>query len=248
MQQRAAKIPKREPLETAKFTAKDHDVWQAILRMHQERRDKQIYPLFLEGVAELGITDECIPELDPINQILAKKSGFQGELVKGLELGDSFYPMLGERRFPIGNFIRSGQDLGYTPEPDIVHDLYGHLPFFISRRYGDFCQALGAEASRYLDRPDLLRQFERFFWFTIEFALIRTAAGLRIFGAGIASSVGECDYALGDAPTILPFDVDRIRKQEFRIDIMQPILFCLDSEEQLYGSLDDLFKKIRADR
>ena len=99
-----------------------------------------------------------------------------------------------------------------------------------------------------MDREDLLRQFERFFWFTIEFGLIKTNEGVRVFGAGIASSTGECAYALSDEPEVVPFDIDLIRKQEFRIDQMQKKLFLLESEEQLYSSLDELVKRVEADR
>jgi phenylalanine-4-hydroxylase len=192
----------------------------------------------------LGITEDRIPDLDEINEILESRSGFRGVFVKGLENGENFFRMLSKREFPVGNFIRGYQDIGYTPAPDIVHDLYGHLPFFTDRDYGDFCRDLGAVASRYGGRPGILRQFERFFWFTVEFGLIDTRDGLRIFGAGIASSLGECEYALSGVPEILPFSVDAVRQQEFRIDVLQPKLFCLESLEQLYGSLGELSRKV----
>lgn len=219
--------------------------WQLILGEHRQKRQAQICDLFLKGVEILGIKEDRIPSLEEINRTLEACSGFRGVFVEGLEEGASFYKMLSEKKFPIGNFIRSSKDLSYTPAPDIVHDLYGHLPFFTDKAYGDFCYEFGLAACQYLDRPDLLRQFERFFWFTIEFGLVKTAKGLRVFGAGIASSTGECEYALSGVPQVVPFDIDRIRHQEFRIDIMQPILFCLESPEQLYKSLPVLCEKIR---
>jgi len=234
-------------VQPARFDEEAQLTWHTILSEHRRKRENQIYDLFLKGLEILGIPEHRIPNLNEVNEILEKRSGFRGVFVEGLEEGGSFFRLLAERKFPVGNFIRSREDLNYTPAPDIVHDLYGHLPFFTDKRYGDFCHAIGVEACRYLDRPELLRQFERFFWFTIEFGLIKTPKGLRIFGAGIASSIGECEYALSGVPQIEPFDVDTIRQQEFRIDIMQPKLFCLENEEQLYESLDDLSRKVKAE-
>ncbi|MBK9322352.1 MAG: hypothetical protein IPM97_05260 [Bdellovibrionaceae bacterium] len=227
------------------FNSEETQTWREIITLHTKKRDHQVCDIFLKGLSELGITAERIPNLEEINKIIRQKSGFEGVYVSGLEDGQSFYKMLSEKKFPVGNFIRDRKDLGYTPEPDIVHDLYGHLPFFVDKEYGDFCYNFGVEACKYLNHPDFLRQFERFFWFTIEFGLIQTKDGLRVFGAGIASSTGECDYALSGKPKIIPFSVDAIRAQEFRIDVMQDHLFCLNSAEQLYGSLAELSENVK---
>jgi len=222
--------------------------WKKILSDHKQTRENQIVDLFHKGLVALEITEDKIPRLDELNKKLKGLTGFQGVFVDGLEDGNRFYTMLKQRLFPIGNFIRDKRDLTYTPEPDIVHDLYGHLPFFVDKKYADFCQRFGELACEFLDREDLLRQFERFFWFTIEFGLIKVDEEVRVFGAGIASSTGECAYALSGEPEVVPFDVDAIRKQEFRIDEMQKKLFLLDSKEQLYNSLDELYEKVLQDR
>ncbi len=222
--------------------------WCAILDKHSKIRSEKIVDLFDRGLRLLEIKNDRIPNLSDINKRLAALSGFKGVFVSGLEDGDRFFSMLAKREFPIGNFLRSKEDLSYTPEPDLIHDLYGHLPFFADRAYGDFCQEFGKMACQFLDRKDLLRQFERFFWFTAEFGLIKTKSGVRVFGAGIASSIGECEYALSGVPEVLPFDVDKIRHQEFRIDEMQKRLFILENVEQLYASLPVLFAKVSADR
>lgn len=232
-------------VQAKKFSDEDQLTWKEVLERHARTRDKQICDIFLNGVRVLNLSPEKIPELDEINQILKKCSGFEGILVEGLEEGPSFYKMLAQRKFPVGNFVRSRNDLSYTPAPDIIHDLYGHLPFYTSKSYADFCQSFGEAAITFTKHPDLLRQFERFFWFTAEFGLVKTQKGLRVFGAGIASSVGEIEYALSGKPEVLSFDIDRIRHQEFRIDQMQPLLFCLESPEQLYQSLPELCRRIR---
>src|SRR5262245_7977099 len=120
-------------MEAKDFNAEEQAVWRTILSEHRKKRGDQICDLFLKGVEELGIVEDQIPDMRQINRILSERSGFRGEFVRGYEEGNSFYPMLSERRFPIGNFIRSSKDLSYTPEPDVVHDLYGHMPFFIDR-------------------------------------------------------------------------------------------------------------------
>lgn len=172
-------------------------------------------------------------------------TGWEGVYVEGFENGESFYRLLSEKKFPIGNFIRDQQDLNYTPEPDVVHDFYGHIPFYADAEYADFNQRFGATAIQYVSQPEKFRQFERFFWFTCEFGLIETEQGRKIFGAGIASSIGECEYALSSKPEILPFDVDVIRRQEFRIDEMQKRLFILKNTKQLYDSLKELESHVR---
>ncbi|MGH1469193.1 MAG: phenylalanine 4-monooxygenase [Bdellovibrionales bacterium] len=237
-----------EILKQKDFGESGTSTWKKVLDNHSVVRKNQIVDVFHEGLEKLEIYSDKIPSLEEINFKLKDLSGFQGVFVKGLEEGKDFYKLLAERKFPIGNFIRSADDLNYTPEPDIIHDLYGHLPFFIDKEYGDFCQRFGEAACRFVDEPELFRQFERVFWFTIEFGLIKTKDGVRVFGAGIASSIGECEYSLSDAPEVLPFDIDVVRKQEFRIDEMQKRLFLLESAQQLYDSLPVLCNKVESER
>ncbi len=222
--------------------------WSSILNSHSKTRDRQVVDIFLKGIEYLDFTPQQIPNLEHVNKKLKTRGGFRGVFVAGLEDGKSFYKMLANKEFPIGNFIRNHKDLSYTPEPDIVHDLYGHMPFYTDPDYSRFCEKFGQAACQFLDHPQLLRQFERFFWFTIEFGLLKTKNGTKIFGAGIASSVGECEYALSGKPEVIPFSVDVIRKQEFRIDQMQTRLFQLESTEQLYSSLHELIRKVEADK
>lgn len=222
------------------FTEEEHGTWAAILAAHRPLRQQQLAQLFVDGVARLELDRPTIPTLEEVNARLGKLTGWSGVFVRGLEDGGGFYTLLREKKFPIGHFVRERKDLNYTPAPDVVHDLYGHVPFHTDARYADYCQRYGELACRYLDDPERLRRLERYFWFTNEFALVETAAGRRIFGAGIASSVAECAYALSDKPEVLPFDVERICAQEFRIDQIQPRLFVLESIDQLYGSFDKL--------
>lgn len=229
-----------------RFTEAEHRTWGAVIRGHRAKRAQQLAPLFLEGLEVLGLDRETIPSLDEVNEQLAARTGWRGVYVKGLEDGAGFYKLLREKKFPIGNFVRDEKDLNYTPEPDIVHDLYGHLPFHANRAYADYCQRYGELACEFLGDPVRLRRLERYFWFTNEFALVDLPQGRRIFGAGIASSLGECAYALSSEPEVLPFDVERICANEFRIDQMQKRLYVLPSVETLYDSFGALERCVRA--
>lgn len=220
------------------FSPEEHNTWQLLFARLKEKRSRQIVKIFSEGIEALGITGARIPDLDEVNLRLSALTGFRGTPVEGFEEAASFYEMLSRREFPIGFFIRSPEDLGYTPAPDIFHDLYGHLPFLVDPGYAYFCQELGRRTVKYAHDPALLRQWERLFWFGVEFSLVKTGDGIRIFGGGIASSYNECEYSLSGKAEVLPFDIELIRHQEFDISRMQERIFLLDSPRQLYDCLD----------
>lgn len=225
-------------VQLREFSPAEHLTWKLLFERQRPLRGEQIVKLFSEGIELLGLQADRIPDLEEVNRRLSALTGFRGVPVEGFEEPASFYEMLSRREFPIGFFIRSPEDLGYTPAPDIFHDLYGHLPFLIDCQYADFCQDLGARAMKFSGDPARFRQWERLFWFGVEFPLVKTPLGVRIFGGGIASSFSECEYALSGRPEVLPFDLEVIRQQEFDISKMQERIFLLESPEQLYGCLD----------
>lgn len=222
-------------LSLKNFTEDEHEVWKTLYKKQENSRKTMIIPEFSAGLQALGIFEDRIPDLPSVNEKLHRISGFKAVPVDGYEETDVFFARIARREFPVGNFIRDKQDLNYTPAPDVFHDLYGHVPFLAWPEYADFVQRFGERAYEHRHDPKILREFDRLFWFTIEFGLIETRQGVKIFGAGIASSYGECIYALSDEPQKIPFDWDTARQQEFRIDIMQPILFVLKSTEQLFN-------------
>lgn len=231
--------------EDFRFTAEDDQTWRMLFSRLDDIRPRVAHPLFVEGLAKLGMTNEKIPSLKEVNSRLKALTGWQAVPVEGLESGESFYPALARREFPVGNFIRDRQDLGYTPAPDIFHDLYGHVPFFVDQNYAEFCQQYGELYLRHIAFPERRLQLERFFWFTIEFGLIDLKGlGRRIFGGGILSSLSECQHSLSAEVTVTPFTIAEICAQDYRIDIMQPKLFVLQSEDQLYQSLSDLERHV----
>lgn len=234
-------------LEFKNFSPAEHRVWGQLFSQLDVAREKSIHPLFARGVECLGLTGAGVPVLDDVNRRLRAASGFVGVPVEGLEEATNFFVMLQNRQFPIGNFIRDARDISYTPAPDVFHDLYGHLPFLADKNYADFCAELGARALSHRQYPELLRQWERLFWFGVEFSLVKSERGHLIFGAGIASSNGECVYALSSKPSIKGFDLEEIRHRDYSIDKFQDVLFLLESPEQLYSCLDELDQKCRSE-
>ncbi len=220
------------------FTKAENHTWARLFERQKTPSSTLIYPLFSEGLTKLEIDSDRVPDLDQINKRLYRLTGFKGVLVVGHEAPASFFPMLSRREFPIGNFIRDAEDISYTPAPDIFHDLYGHLPFLANPDYADFSEKFGRIAMKYEHDEKIRLQFERLYWFTFEFGLIKTPHGNQIFGAGLASSSAEIDYALSDRPEVLPFDLEIIRKQDFKIDEFQKRLFLLENTKQLYSCLE----------
>lgn len=225
------------------FNIQDQETWKTLYSKQSALRKYQIIPEFSKGLELLEITEKQIPKLNNVNAHLKSLTGWEAVYVKGFEGPETFFKLLAHRQFPIGSFIRDAKDLSYTPEPDIFHDLYGHIPFYTISEYAKFCEQFGLLAMKYIENPKILEEFQRLFWFTIEFGLIQTKMGLKIFGAGIASSFSECDFALSTEPELIDFDLNKIRHQEFRIDIMQKKLFVLKSQDQLYSCLNE-FERI----
>ena len=229
----------REVVEKS-WTDEEHDTWTRLFERLEGCRQNQAHPLFSKGVRELGLTSAGIPDMRKINAVLEAKTGWRGVFVTGLVDGAEFLVDLAEKRFPIGNFIRDKGDLNYTPAPDIFHDLYGHLPFLMDTDYADFCARLGRVAFKYRDNKNAVRMCERLFWFGVEFPLVETEAGRRIFGGGILSSYGESNYSLSKEPEVVPFNLREIVDRDYNINEMQKRIYLLASPSQLYNCLPEL--------
>lgn len=227
------------------FSADDQKTWTQLYDRLDDCRRNLAHPLFAQGIDILGLSAERIPELAPINKILLPLTGWQGFVADGFVKAEHFFAHLKARRFPVGNFLRAAKNLNYTPAPDIFHDLYGHLPFFTDPDFSDFCQRFGVSAEKYADTPDKIDQYDRLFWFGVEFPLIKYNAEKRIFGGGILSSYRESYYSLGTEPEVRPFNLEVIRNHAFYIDKLQNILYLLENKHQLYDCLPAFEKLVR---
>lgn len=219
----------------AQYTAADHATYRRLYERQLQQLPGLACDEFISAVQQLG-TPELIPRFDDISERLMKATGWQIVGVPGLIPEEAFFALLAERRFPVTDWIRTPAEFDYVVEPDIFHDLFGHVPLLFNPVFADYMQAYGAgglKASR-LDACELLA---RLYWYTVEFGLIHTPQGLRAYGAGILSSAGELRHSVtSPEPERVGFDLQRLMRSRYRIDTFQASYFVIDSFQQLFDA------------
>jgi phenylalanine-4-hydroxylase len=212
-----------------RFSAEDHETWDILCERQTRLLEGRIVKPFMEGLAALGLDERGIPELGRLNSRLQPLTGWRCVAVAGLVPDQAFFAMLGERVFPIGNFIRTRAQLDYLEEPDCFHDIYGHVPMLAHRGLADAMQRFGAKGAKAVaaGRGDAVA---RLYWHTVEFGLAREQGEVRILGAGLASSFGEAAKSLED-PVLerRRFSVEAAVNTPYRHDAMQPLYLVADS-------------------
>lgn len=209
------------------YTKTDHDTWSRLHRRQAELLRGRICDEYFDGLAALGIAADGIPNFRDLNRVLMGATGWQVVAVPGLVPDRVFFTHLAARRFPAGFWIRRPEEFDYIEEPDVFHDIFGHVPLLMNPAYADFVAAYGEAGLRQSDPTDLAR-LARLYWYSVEFGLIETKAGLRIFGAGIASSPGETVFALeSPSPNRIGFDTVRVMRTLYRIDDYQQSYFVM---------------------
>jgi phenylalanine-4-hydroxylase len=217
----------------AQYTPEQHAVWQTLYQRQCQLLPGRACDEFMQGLQALPISAHQIPRFDELNQVLMAATGWQVVAVPGLVPDEVFFNHLAHRRFPSGNFIRQAHELDYIEEPDVFHDVFGHVPMLMNPVIADFVQAYGQGGLR-AQRLGQLPQLARVYWYTIEFGLVQQADGLRLFGAGIASSFTESQYALSSPlPHRLRFDLERVMRTRVHIDDLQQSYFVLNSLDEL---------------
>jgi phenylalanine-4-hydroxylase len=207
------------------FTADEHAMWDRLFARQSEMLPGRAADAFLRGIDVLKLEKPGIPDYRELNARVVA--------VPGLVPDDVFFDHLANRRFPAGNFIRTPQQLDYLQEPDVFHDVFGHVPMLADPIFADYMVAYGEGGLRSL-QFDALKQLARLYWYTVEFGLIREGGGLRIYGAGIVSSYAESVFALdSDSPNRIGFDLARVMRTDYRIDDFQQNYFVIDSLDQL---------------
>jgi phenylalanine-4-hydroxylase len=228
------------------FSPEEHRTWGTLFRNLDHCRKEQADTTFSRGVELLGLNASGVPSIKDVNAKLERITGWNGVPVEGLEENGSFFEAMANKKFPIGNFIRDARDVNYTPAPDVFHDLYGHLPFFTDPDYAKFCEEFGRRAAKVKDNPKGMDLWGRLFWFGVEFPLIETPKGHRIFGGGILSSFGESNYCLSDKPEVRPFNIAEIVDRTYKIDEFQRTIFLLGNKLELYDCLPAYEKLVLA--
>jgi len=220
------------------FTAEEHRVWDLLFSRQQARLAGRTVAPFERGLDVLRLSRPGIPRFDELNERLAARTGWTVVAVPGLLPDEVFFGHLGQRQFPAGNFIRSAQSLDYLEEPDVFHDVFGHVPMLTDPRIADLLQAIGRHGVE-AAATGTLHRLSRLYWYTIEFGLAREQGALRIYGAGLASSFGEAGFALDDPrPWRRPFALREVLRTPYRSDSFQPGYFVVDCFDRLLDQLE----------
>jgi phenylalanine-4-hydroxylase len=215
------------------YTAEDHQTWLTLYDRQAAILPGRACRQYLDGLAALDLRGHGIPEFGALSERLHALTGWQVVAVPGLVPEDVFFEHLANRRFPAGNFIRRPDQLDYLQEPDIFHDVFGHVPMLTDPVFADYMVEYGRGGLR-AGGFGRLANLARLYWYTVEFGLLRTDEGLRIYGAGIVSSRTESVFALDDAsPNRLGFDLQRVLRTPYRIDDFQQVYFVIDSLQAL---------------
>ena len=221
------------PQDWARYTPAEHALWDRLFARQAEQLKDRAHPAFLEGLDVLHLSRPGIPDFAELSERLYRATRWRVVAVPGLVPDEVFFEHLANRRFVAGRFIRTPAQIDYLQEPDVFHDLFGHVPMLSHPVFADYLQAYGEGGLR-AARLGAIERLARLYWHTVEFGLIRTDAGLRIYGSGIVSSHGESAYALDDpAPPRIAFDMPRVMRTRYRIDAFQPAYFVIDSFEAL---------------
>ena len=220
----------------AAYSQAEHDVWTTLYERQTKLLPGRACDAFLKGLDVLDLHRGGIPEFTRINEELTRLTGWSVVAVPGLVPDDVFFEHLANRRFPAGQFIRKPDELDYLQEPDIFHDVFGHVPMLTDPTFADYMQAYGQGGMRALGRGQL-HNLARLYWYTVEFGLLETSEGLRIYGAGIVSSRAESIFALDDpSPNRLGFDLERVMRTPYRIDDFQQVYFVIPSLKALLNA------------
>ena len=236
------------------YTATDHEVWDTLFKRQRELLPGRACKEFVEGVERFGMGAGGIPKFADVNAVLGQTTGWQIVAVEGLLPDEVFFDHLAHRRFPVSWWIRKPEQLDYLSEPDLFHDLFGHVPLLLNPVFADYMQAYGRGGMKaFAIGPEALMNLTRLYWYTVEFGLIHTNEGMRIYGAGIVSSKGESIYCLdAPAPNRIGFGLERVMSTRYKIDTYQQTYFVIDDFAQLFDAtrpdFTPLYAKLRAER
>ena len=244
MTQYVAKTPDAEGY--INWSATENSTWTFLYQRQWDLIRERACNEYIRGLEILDLPPDRVPQLPDVNRALRAATGWEVAAVPALIPFGKFFELLSERKFPAATFIRTQEEIDYLQEPDIFHEIFGHCPLLTDPVFADFVHEygkLGLAAS-----PQERVYLARIFWFTVEFGLIRTAEGLRIFGAGILSSPGETLYSLeSNQPQRLPFDVMTALRTPYRIDIFQRVYFVIDSFRQIFDAMNSaILPQLRA--
>ena len=244
------------------YSEENHEAWRKLYSRMLPRWERYANPNFMQGIGSLGLNPDAVPRLENVNRFLKPLTGFQAKAVSGYIPSFLFFDSLRNREFPTTITIRRSDKLDYLPEPDIFHDIAGHVPMHTDKHFAETLVRFGEcahtaahlvsvirdEETRVHCLTSIIKAMARFFWFTVEFGLMRGAGSeLKVYGSGLLSSYGEISHAI-ESPEVqrYPIQLEWAINQGFAIDHFQPLLFIVDSFDHLYGLVDELESWLKA--
>lgn len=237
-----AELPAFRAQDYSRYDAESHAVWQVLFARRMATLEQTASHVFLDGMRRIGLAADRVPDLADVNRRLDASTGWNAVGVDGFIPAAQFFRCLSRRRFPTTLGVRPRAQLDYLPEPDIFHDVFGHVPLHADPVFADFLQRFGALAAG-ARTPEETEQMARLFWFTVEFGLVQERGAVRIYGSGLISSHGDAAKALGSDCERRTFALDAVINQPFAIDDLQPVLFVVQSFDQLFDAVDTLARR-----
>lgn len=235
--------------EYEKYTQEDHQVWGILYGRQMKVLPQSASREFLEGLDRVEFKEERVPDFRRVNPLLQKLTGWELFVVPGIVDNKTFFELMANRQFPATTWLRKMSELDYLEEPDMFHDVFGHVPLLSNQAFVDFLQSLSLMALEHIDNEEAIELLSRIYWYTVEFGLIREQGEIRIYGAGILSSNGESRYCISDEPEHREFDVEQIYDTPYIKEKFQEVYYIAESYEQLYQAMpairEGLEKRIR---
>lgn len=224
------------------YTEHDFLVWETLFNRQMKLLKETASAEYLSAIETVGFTPNKIPDFKEVNSALDSITGWNLQVVPCISEQKDFFRLLSQKKFTATCWLRTMEQLDYLEEPDMFHDVFGHVPLLSNHDYTNFFTGISKLALEHIDNPLAVELLGKIYWFTIEFGLIREEDKLKIYGAGIMSSFGEVKHCLSDKVSRLDFDVETIFSTNYRNDQMQNLYFVIDSYEQLYNSLNTVKK------
>src|SRR5665213_600926 len=229
------------------YTPEQHAVWSELVGRVLPELEKHAAQEYLDGFQIIGLRKDRLPNLAAISTRLAPRTGWSSTPVSGFLPASALFEMLAARLFPTTTWLRSRDSLEYTPEPDIFHDVFGHVPMHAHRVFADFLEHYGRVCASISD-PGVLEKLGRLFWYTVEFGLIREGNQIKVYGSGLISSHGECQNVIAGNCAVRDFSLDEVLNTPVKVDELHKLLFAVSSFDQIYEAMHEAESRAFAGR
>jgi phenylalanine-4-hydroxylase len=227
----------------AAYTQEQHSVWAELVGRVLPELEKHAAGAYLDGFEIIGLKKDRLPNLRAVSARLAPRTSWNSTPVSGFLPAPAFFEMLAARRFPTTTWLRSRNSLEYTPEPDIFHDVLGHVPMHAHPVFADFLEHYGRVCAS-IEDAEVLEKLGRLFWYTVEFGLIREGNEIKVYGSGLISSHGECRNVIEGHCAVRAFSLDEVLATPVKVDELHKLLFAVNSFDQIYEAMHEAEQRI----